>query len=300
MGIIYSIIDVGTNSILLLIAKKNNNNIDILHRDAQTSSLGKGMKDSLLTKEGILRVERILEEFIGTSQRYNSDKIIITGTSASREAKNISELSDWLKEKYDLPFHILSEKQEAYYIYLANKSEFAMFNGFVLFDIGGGSTEFMVVKDGILDYVISTKIGVRRLNNNFENENDKIKYCRSKLIESKVLQHTPNAFKVVGIGGTVTNLIAVKEELKVWDSEKVHKQVLTLDDVEYFKSLWKRLPYDEIERLIPFDPHRSDVLLSGTIILESIFEYLQLDEILVSDRGLQFGVLQEAEEFKLC
>ncbi len=93
------------------------------------------------------------------------------------------------------------------------------------------------------------------------------------------------------MGGTVTNLIAVKKGLKEWVSEKVHKQVLTLDDVLHFKDLWKKLSYKEIERLIPFDPHRSDVLLSGTILLESIFSYLGIDKIFVSDYGLQFGTL---------
>ena len=298
MGTIYSVIDVGTNSILLLIAEKSKDNISVLHRDAQTSSLGKGMKNGMLTQDVIERAKAILEEFITTSQKYHAKKIIISGTSASREAQNISELSDWLKEKYELPYHILSEEQEVYYIYLANQHEFSEFNNLIIFDIGGGSTEFMIVKQNALDFSISTKIGVRRLNNDFVTDHEKSEYCRTTLLDSNVMSHVPNDYKIVGVGGTVTNLVAVKQVLKVWDSEKVHKQILTLQDVEYFKSLWQRLFYDDIEKLIPFDPHRSDVLLSGTIILENIFEYLQVSEIFVSDRGLQFGVLQEADKFQ--
>ena len=97
METICSIIDVGTNSILLLIAEKSNNSWNVLHRDAQTSSLGKGMKNGLLADEGIEKAKVILEHFIHTSEQYYSDKIIITGTSASREAKNISQISNWLK-----------------------------------------------------------------------------------------------------------------------------------------------------------------------------------------------------------
>jgi len=295
MGKIYSIIDVGTNSILLLIAEKDKNNISVLHRDAQTSSLGKGMKNGILTQDGIERVKALLDKFIRISRDYHAEKIIITGTSASREAKNISALSNWLKEKYELPYLILTEEQEIYYIFLANRFEFDELEDLVIFDIGGGSTEFIIAKQKAIDYSISTKMGVRRLNNDFDDESKKVAYCRAKLIESDVMQHTPNTFSVVGVGGTVTNLIAVKHELKEWDSEKVHKQVLTLHDIEYFKSMWKKLSFDEIEKLIPFDPHRSDVLLSGTIILECIFEYLQINKIFVSDRGLQFGILQDAK-----
>ena len=91
METIYSVIDVGTNSILLLIAEKAENSWNVLHRDAQTSSLGKGMKDGFFTQDGIVRSQAILKDFINTSEQYHSDKIIITGTSASREAKNISQ-----------------------------------------------------------------------------------------------------------------------------------------------------------------------------------------------------------------
>jgi exopolyphosphatase/guanosine-5'-triphosphate,3'-diphosphate pyrophosphatase len=297
MSHIFSIIDVGTNSILLLIARKQENKIYVLHRDAETSSLGKGMKNGLLTEEGIARAKIILEKYIQVSRKYMADKIIITGTSASREAKNISKLADWLKKMYDLPYYILSEEQELYYDYLANKHEFEDYKNLIIFDIGGGSTEFIIVEDSKMTYSASLKMGVRRLNNLFESDEDKYTFCKDVLSKSQIKQHLPSSFEVVGIGGTVTNLVAVKQGLKKWISEKVHKQVLALDDVRYFKDLWKKLSYEEIEMLIPFDPHRSDVLLSGTVLLENIFSYLGIKDIFVSDYGLQFGILKEAEKF---
>jgi len=297
MKTICSVIDVGTNSILLLIAEKKHNSWKVLHRDARTSSLGKGMKNSLLKEEGIKKAKAIVEDFILTSRRYDSDKIIITGTSASREAKNISHLSNWLRFKYDLKYHILSEVQEIYYIYLANKHEFDEHKNLIIFDIGGGSTEFMIVKKGKLEFSTSLKIGVRRLNNLCDNEAEKYAFCQDVLAQSKIMEHVPSSFEIVGVGGTVTNLIAVKNGLKEWVSEKVHKQILTIDDVLHFTELWQKLSYEQIEKLIPFDPHRSDVLLSGTILLDSIFSYFKIDRIFVSDFGLQFGILQDIEKF---
>ena len=297
MKTICSVIDVGTNSILLLIAEKAHNSWKFLHRDARTSSLGKGMKNGFLTNDGIKKAKAILKNFILTSRRYDSNKIIITGTSASREAKNISQLFNWILKKYNLKYHILSEEQEIYYIYLANKHEFDEYENLIIFDIGGGSTEFIVVKYGDISYSTSLKMGVRRLNNLFESDKEKYAFCQDILAQSEIQEHVPSSFEVVGVGGTVTNLVAVKQGLKVWDSDKVHKQILTIQDVEYFKSVWQILSYDEIEKLIPFDPHRSDVLLSGTILLESIFSYLRIDKIFVSDYGLQFGILQDIESF---
>ncbi len=297
MKAICAVIDVGTNSILLLVAERSNNSWHVLHRDAQTSSLGKGMKNGLLTEEGIERAKTILDKYIQVSRKYSADRIIITGTSASREAKNISVISHWLKKQYGLPYHVLSEEQELYYDYLANKCEFEEYKNLIIFDIGGGSTEFIIVEDSEITYSVSLKMGVRRLNNLFESDEDKYSLCKDVLSHSNIKEHVPSSYKVVGIGGTVTNLVAVKQGLKTWISEKVHKQVLTLDDVHYFRDLWKKLSYEEIEMLIPFDPHRSDVLLSGTILLESIFLYLGIKDIFASDYGLQFGILQETEKF---
>ena len=294
---IISIIDVGTNSILLLIADKHNDKITVLHRDAQTSSLGKGMKKGLLTHEGIEKAKTILEKYIQVSRKYAAKKIIITGTSAAREAKNISTLSDWLKKKHELPYYILSEEQELYYDYIANKHEFEEYKNLIIFDIGGGSTEFIIVEDSKMTYSTSLHMGVRRLNNLFESDEKKYAFCEDVLSQSTIIEHVPSSYKVVGVGGTVTNLVAVKRGLKEWISEKVHKQVLTLNDVLYFKDLWRKLSYKEIEKLIPFDPHRSDVLMSGTILLESIFSYFGITRIFVSDYGLQFGILQETEKF---
>ncbi|MCK4338776.1 MAG: hypothetical protein KAW87_02150, partial [Candidatus Cloacimonetes bacterium] len=73
-----SIIDMGTNSVLLLIAESQNDSWNILHCDAKTSSLGKGMKNGLLTEEGIKRTKMILTGYINISKNYNCNKIIIT------------------------------------------------------------------------------------------------------------------------------------------------------------------------------------------------------------------------------
>ena len=155
----------------------------------------------------------------------------------------------------------------------------------------------MIISQNKLEFSTSIKLGVRRLDNLFDTDKEKYAFCLDGLSHSHINEHIPYSSEVVGVGGTVTNLVAVKQGLKEWVSEKVHKQILTLRDVLYFKDVWKKLSYEEIEKLIPFDSHRSDVLLSSTILLESIFSYLNIEKIFVSDYGLQFGILQEADKF---
>jgi len=288
---ITSIIDLGTNSVLLLIAEKQNTHRSVLYRDAKTSLLGKGMKNGLLTKNAIKRAENILKEYISVSKKFNCHKIIIIGTSASRESKNITKISHWLKINYGLPFYILSENEEIKYIYSANIKEFPEFHNMLIFDIGGGSTEFILIKNKKIIIQKSLKIGVRRLNNQFLKSQPKINYIKEMLNKSKIENKISFSFDTIGVGGTVTTLVAVKNKLQKYIPEKVHKQILYKSDIEYFTKLWLSISDKEAKKLIPFDPLRADVLHSGSLILQEIFNYFSIEKIYASDYGLQFGML---------
>ena len=292
-----SIIDMGTNSVLLLIAESQNDSWNILHRDAKTSSLGKGMKNGLLAEEEIKKTKKILTGYINISKKYNCNKIIITGTSASREAKNITKISDWLKINYGLHFYILSENEEIKYIYLANQKEFPELKSMLIFDIGGGSTEFILIKNKEIIIQKSLMIGVRRLNNLFKDTKEKIDYIKKILKKSKIIDTILCGFESIGVGGTVTNLIAVKNKMQKYIPEKVHKQILYRSDIENFIKLWSNISNEEAKKLIPFDPLRADILLSGSLILQEIFNYFSIKKIYVSDCGIQFGILNNMQSF---
>jgi exopolyphosphatase/guanosine-5'-triphosphate,3'-diphosphate pyrophosphatase len=294
-----SIIDMGTNSILLLIAEKQGSDWNILHRDAKTSSLGKDMKNGLLAEEGIKRAKQILANYIKKSKKYNCNKIVITGTSAAREAKNIARISNWLTKNYGIKLNTLSENEEINYIYLANRYEFPQFENLLIFDIGGGSTEFIITKDRNIIAQKSLKIGVRRLNNLFMDASDKRWHIEKVLKNSHLLDRINFSFEAIGVGGTVTNLVAVKKNLQTYIPEKVHKQILYKSDIEYFTKLWSSISDEEAKRMIPFDPLRSDVLLSGSLLLEGILNYFSIKKIYASDRGLQFGVLYNNSSWDL-
>jgi len=152
---IYSVIDVGTNNILLLITISGTKP-EIIYRASATSALGKDMQKGFLQKQAIERAKNILNDFISISKKY-TDKIIIIGTSCSREAKNISVLSDWLKSKFNLKYNIISGDEEAYLNGLANISEFAKDEKLLFFDVGGGSTEFTLAENGEIKKTYSTQ-----------------------------------------------------------------------------------------------------------------------------------------------
>ncbi|MBW6515938.1 MAG: hypothetical protein K0B81_04880 [Candidatus Cloacimonetes bacterium] len=286
----YAVFDVGTNNVQLVWAMIDKDRIEIIHRASQISAMGKNMQNGLLTKAGIERTKKILKEFLRISTLFTNN-IILIGTSCSRESKNINLLIDWLKKKYDLAYQIISDQEEAELVGLANRKLFNEFKELIIFDIGGGSTEFIFYRGIKKIYQNSIQLGIRRIEN-YKNDNQqkKIEYIRQKLNNLPVgLLKKPF---LVGIGGTVTNISAVKQSLIYYDSAVVHKRNLSKSDIEFYLKKFKKLTLDEISKLMPFEPLRANVITTGLLIILEIMNYFGQDSIFVSDYGLQFGVLE--------
>jgi exopolyphosphatase / guanosine-5'-triphosphate,3'-diphosphate pyrophosphatase len=283
-----SIIDVGTNNILLLLAQKKRKIIDVIERRSSISALGKNMKDHLLTQSAIRRTKNILNDFISYS-RFYTENIIIIGTSCSREAKNIELLSNWLWKKHHLKYLIISGDEEAYFNGLANMAEFPELKEFILFDIGGGSTEFTYIRNKKIEKYLSIDLGIRRLQNEFGKDLLNKEAQSVKLL--KKLAGWKKKIPLVGIGGTVTSLTAMKLELKHYDGVSVHKTNITIEELERIYKKILRLSYKDIAALIPFDPKRSDIILTGSMIVKKIINFFKAEDFFVSDRGFQFGIL---------
>lgn len=300
-----AVIDVGTNNILLLWAGITDSGFVIHHRAAAVSALGKGMKDHRLTPAGIRNARNILDRYIRLSQAYSGEsgdsipgRIRVVGTSCSREAENIAELSTWQSTRFGVPYEIIPEEEEASLGALVVRREFAEHSGIVTFDIGGGSIEFTCMKDGQIRHWISLRLGLRRLETLFGNRHgarlDHVKRELAPLAEWDVGDST-----LVGIGGTVTNLYAMKLGLSRYDNEMVHRGTLTASDIEEDIAAFRGKSDADIARMIPFEPLRAGIILSGAEVIGEIMKIFGKNALQVCDRGLQFGILyRELEQMK--
>jgi len=286
----FCVIDVGTNNILLLVASIKDN-FHIIKRDSKISGLGKDMKNDLLDITAIERTKKILTEFILEAQNF-TENIIIVGTSCSREAKNISLLSDWLADKFQIKYNIISGKQEADFNALANINEFIEFKNVIMFDVGGGSTEFIWIENGNVIKTHSLDLGIRRLQNVHDSDHSaKLKATKTLLNSLKPVQLAQPV--LVGIGGTATSLSAMKFELEKYDPALVHKSKVTKTDIINLYSKLKEKNLKQISELMPFEPKRADLIQTGTMIVMEILDYFGSEEFFVSDRGIQFGILSQ-------
>lgn len=287
---IYCVIDVGTNNVLLLIASVTGH-IDIIMRDSGISALGKDMKDDLLNIGAIDRTKIILTDFIEKAHKFTKN-IIVVGTSCSRDARNISLLSNWLEDKYRLKYNIISGDEEARLNGIANISEFREIRDIVMFDVGGGSTEFIWINNEKIIQTQSIDLGIRKLQNMFGS---------NKQIQRNEIRRLLNTLKsspftkpvMIGIGGTATSLGAMKFQLEEYDPQVIHKCKITVSDLNNTLSILRGKTEKQIAKLMPFEPKRTDLIETGTMIVTEILDYFAVKEFLVSDRGIQFGILTQ-------
>ena len=286
----YCVIDVGTNNVLLLIASVNDH-INIIKRGSIISALGKDMKDGFLDIEAIDRTKIILTDFIENAHEFTKN-IIVVGTSCSRDAKNISVLSDWLKDKYQINYHIISGNEEANFNGLANINEFKKNKNIVMFDVGGGSSEFIWIKDGKIIQTLSINLGIRRLQNIYGSDYQK-KYKETQRLLNTLPSSPFDDPVLVGIGGTATSLGAMKFQLEEYDPQVVHKSKIAVSELKNILSNLRGKTDNQIAKLMPFEPKRADLIETGTMIVTEILDYFGVKEFFVSDHGIQFGVLMQ-------
>ncbi|MDY6914744.1 MAG: hypothetical protein SVM86_00290, partial [Candidatus Cloacimonadota bacterium] len=174
-----AVIDVGTNNVLLLIARKNGDSVQVLKRKSAISALGRNMKNNKITLSALKRLKKILYEYIEYSKLFTS-KIIVVGTSCAREAQNSNVIKEWLKKTHSIYFKIISGEEEAYLNGVANLTDFPN-KKMVFFDVGGGSTEFTYVDNGKICRVFSLKLGIRRLHNDFSDLSNRLKFTKKNL-----------------------------------------------------------------------------------------------------------------------
>jgi exopolyphosphatase/guanosine-5'-triphosphate,3'-diphosphate pyrophosphatase len=167
---IVGFIDIGTNSVRLLVVRINpNRSYTVLSQEKEVVRLGEGeFRDQMLTPEAIFRGVTVVKKFAELSRAYGAEEVIAVATSAAREAKNQIDLLNRLREEARVDVSVISGKEEARLIYMGVASGVHIKDRKALFiDIGGGSTEIIIGDQENYTYLDSLKLGAIRLTNLF-------------------------------------------------------------------------------------------------------------------------------------
>ncbi len=291
-------IDIGTNTILLLIAKLDDGTLKPLFEKETIVRLGEGLqKYGVLSKEAMERGSQTLAKYLEQCQAVEIQKIFAVGTSALREAKNSKDFLKMIEERLDLSIEIISGEEEAYLSFLAVAKDLKETEESILVvDVGGGSTEFILGKGGRITQSVSLPLGSVRFTEQFllsdpvpEKEWKKMeKEIRKLLID---IPRPQGPLSMVAVGGTATTLASVEQGLEEFIPEKIHHFVLKREVLGNQLSLYRSKTMDERKRIHGLPPPRADVILAGGAILYMAMDELDCSSVLISCHGVRYGLL---------
>jgi exopolyphosphatase/guanosine-5'-triphosphate,3'-diphosphate pyrophosphatase len=289
---------------LLLIAEVGTNGEFVPLKEVETIvRLGEGVDASgCIQPQAVQRAIATLDRYLDLARTYGATAIRCCGTSALRDARNRDQVVREISEAVGLEVEILTGKREAELTYLgalSNKPDLSGRN--LMIDIGGGSTEFVIGSGKTIEDLHSVDVGSVRLTerylkhdpvseNEFREAQRAAEEALSPLLE-KIVHARPDA--VLGVAGTVTTLKAMELRLSRYDPSQVDGQPLRTEAVAEWVERLRRLPVAERARLPGLRPERADVILAGAIILCEALRLLGESGVIVSDRGLRYGMLLE-------
>ncbi len=298
MGKIASI-DIGSNTLRLLIAEKTRDGIRAFSRDREIVRLGRSFYPNLLLASQAMEAAiTVLSRFKIRTKQEGVRKIIAAGTGVLREAKNSSDFLERVKRETGVSVKILKGTEEARIMAKGVLSVFpSTFGRTVIFDVGGGSTEFVVVTDAQIGRRTSLPLGVVELTERFlmsdppkKKEADSLKvHCQNILRKNLPKDDKINC--LIGTAGTITTLAAMVKKLSNYDPEKINETVLTKENLIELSKKILALSCHQRAELTGLETERADIIGAGILLVLEVMDYFSKESLLVSDAGLLEGLI---------
>ena len=290
MAKITAVIDIGSNSARMAVFKKTSHFGFVLLKEIKSRvriSEGAYENGGNLQEVAINRALNALKEFLIIAKTLKVRKILAVATSAVRDAPNKSIFLNKAK-KIGINIKVIDGQKEAFFGAVASSNLLPQDNGITI-DIGGGSTEFALIKNKKIIDKISLKLGTVRLKELFFDKND-IKGAKKYINEE--LSKLPETFKtttILGIGGTIRALSKAIMKKNEYPLDILHGFTYNLENEQDFYNLIINATNPELKDL-GFKEERFDVIKEGTLILAESIKKLQAKELVTSGVGVREGV----------
>ncbi len=298
-------IDIGSNSLRMLIATVENNKIKEIHNSSRaTTRLASNINvTGMLSPDSIDKSINALKEFQSILKEYDVKHVVAVATSAVREASNGDEFITQAKE-IGIDIEVISGVKEARTMLQGVKAGINVDGTSLIFDPGGGSTEFIISdSDNNVLFAESFKLGVVKLSDTFDvkhSAKDNIEQCTQCIDEIlKELQLPTKVDCVIATAGTATTLAAISMNMTEYDWKKINGYTLDINEITRILDMLVTLPYEDRRNVIGMDAGREDLIIPGILILLSVMRKGGYNKIMVSDFGLREGATIEAYKTSL-
>ena len=306
-----AVIDVGTNSIKLLVADVTRHEVQPVWEGSIQTRLGQGFYDTHRLQPGpIAQTAEAVAIYAETALRHEATSVRVIATSAARDAVNAEDLLNAIAAASGLPVEIISGEKEAEWAFQGVTSDpnYAR-QPLLLLDVGGGSTEFILGQGGQKHFAQSFPLGTVRLLEKVPHSDPpsarELAACRAWLknfLQETVRPELEPALKretkagqieIVGTGGTTSILARMEAKLESFDREQIENTRLSRERVRWqVNHLWS-LPLAQRQQITGLPKKRADVILTGVVIYEAVMEEFGFAELRVSTRGLRYAALMD-------
>lgn len=299
-------VDIGTNSVRLLVADVDGTSprdakVVALDRRMRITRLGQGVdRTRALAPEAIDRTATVLREYRDALAEHGVTRVRATATSAARDATNRDAFFTAAHDALGVLPELLSGEEEATLSFLGATADLEASAPYLVVDIGGGSTEFVLGTDAPVG-LMSLDMGCVRITEQYihsdppapEELSNAVAAVRDLVAEvPRVIPGALDAVTLVGLAGTVTTIAAVEQGLPEYDPERLHHFRLTKDAAE---DVFRTLATESAEQRAHnpgLEAGRVDVIVGGAAVLVGIFRVLGFDDMLVSESDILDGLVR--------
>lgn len=296
-------IDIGTNSVKLMVARVEGRQIvDTLWYQTATTRIGQGVdKTHRLLPEAMDRTVAAIKVHKQKAERLGASEIIPVATSAVRDAQNQDEFIEKVIAQTGLKPLILSGAEEARltFVGVCSGKPDMLSEKSVIVDVGGGSSDFVVAQNGEIQDKFSVNAGFIRLTEAFlhsdpispEELQNVIDHIKS-LLYHHFAQVSMDGRHLVGVGGTIKILMAILyQRMGQYAPEITGQQTLQRNEIKSLLRYLSHMKLKDRRKVSGLSPERADVIVAGAAIFAAIMEILDAREIIISNRGMRYGVL---------
>lgn len=297
----YAVLDCGTNSVKFHVAERaEGGGWRTVTDRAELTRLGEGLKPGgKIASQALERTIEAINGMVREGKALGVRAIAAVGTAGLRMAMNSADVLATIRTRTGMSIAVITGEEESRLAYVGVQSGLDLGQGsLVVFDTGGGSSQFTFGRGSTVDERFSLDVGAVMFTDSFG-----LAGVVTPQILARALAAIDAAFarvgsrprpdRLVGMGGAVTNLAAVKHGMTVYDPNVIQGSTLDKAEIERQIELYRSRDADARRSITGLQPKRADVILAGACIVKTIMETLGHDTLTVSDRGLRHGVLAE-------
>jgi exopolyphosphatase/guanosine-5'-triphosphate,3'-diphosphate pyrophosphatase len=304
-----AVIDVGTNSVKLLVADVGEDFVTPVFEESEQTRLGRGFYETHeLQTEAIAHTAQAVANFAAIARARNALSLRIIATSAARDARNQGELVAAIQRAAGFPVEIISGEQEAEWVYQGVRSDPKLAGlRLLILDVGGGSSEFIIGQDEHPQFSRSFPLGSVRLLEELRPSDpptqEELERCRAFLRDFFATQIRPvvapplaaqsPAARLIGTGGAATSLARMEYSLDKYSRHAIEGARIPLESIErWMAKLWAMTLMDR-RQIVGLPKKRADVILTGMAIYEAVLKEFGFSELHASTRGLRFAAAMQ-------